>query len=200
MELRKITEELSVSPQISAQDVEAIKAAGFRSIICNRPDGEAGDQPLFVELAVAAHNAGMQSRMVPVETGKVTDDDARAFTKAMADLPKPVLAFCRSGTRSATLWSLAEAGHRPLPQILSLTARPQARPRYCYQRAGRYALPRLDAGWRGRLLQRADRQVHGVASPRASRGSRRPLQPLSPTRTRVVLEGCRVVLDVGAVA
>jgi sulfide:quinone oxidoreductase len=121
MDIKNITDEFSVSAQIAASDMPALAAAGFRSIICNRPDGEAGDQPLFVELSVAAHNAGLQSRMVPVETGKVTDDDARAFAKAMADLPKPILAFCRSGTRSATLWSLAEAGYRPLPQILSLT-------------------------------------------------------------------------------
>jgi sulfide:quinone oxidoreductase len=121
MDIKKITDDVSVSGQISAADIPAISAAGFRSIICNRPDGEGSDQPLFVELAVAAHNAGLQSRIVPVETGKVSDDDARAFAKAMADLPKPILAFCRSGTRSATLWSLAEAGQRPLPQILSLT-------------------------------------------------------------------------------
>jgi len=121
MEFRKISETLTVSPQISADDVPEIRSAGFRAIICNRPDGEGMDQPTHEEIAAAASAAGIEMRYMPVATGVVGDEDAAAFAKALRELPGPVLAYCRSGTRSATLWSLAEAPHRPMSEILAAT-------------------------------------------------------------------------------
>ena len=91
---------------------------GFRSIICNRPDGEAADQPTFEEIEVAAKAKGLEARYLPVVSGKVRDQDAKDFSALTAELPKPVLAYCRTGTRSITLWSLAEGDKRPLPEIL----------------------------------------------------------------------------------
>jgi len=120
MEIKKITEGLSVSPQIVAADLPALKAAGFRAIICNRPDAEAGDQPGHEEIRDAAAAAGLEFRFLPVTPGIVTDDTARAFGSALTELPGPVLAYCRTGTRSTTLWSLSEAPRRPLPEILAL--------------------------------------------------------------------------------
>ncbi|GAA6202722.1 TIGR01244 family sulfur transferase [Aquicoccus sp. SU-CL01552] len=120
MEIRKITEGLSVSPQIVAADLPALKAAGFRAIICNRPDAEAGDQPGHEEIRDAAAAEGLEFRFLPVTPGIVTDDTATAFGAALTELPGPVLAYCRTGTRSTTLWSLSEAPHRPLPEILAL--------------------------------------------------------------------------------
>ena len=119
MEIRNITPQLAVSPQIRPEDLDAIRDRGFRSVICNRPDGEAGDQPTFEEIEAAAAAAGLEARYLPVRTGLVRDEDAEAFSTALRDLPGPVLAYCRSGTRSATLWSLAEAGARALPDILA---------------------------------------------------------------------------------
>jgi sulfide:quinone oxidoreductase len=119
MDIRKITDELSVAPQIQAAEVPAIVAAGFRAVICNRPDGETSDQPCCsdIEAAVKAH--GLVWRSQPVRSGGVTVEDGQAFGALLAELPKPVLAYCQSGTRCATLWSLSEAGKRPLTEIVS---------------------------------------------------------------------------------
>lgn len=121
MDARKITDELSVAPQIGAQDVPAIAAAGFRAVICNRPDGEASDQPCCEEIEAAVKAAGLAWRSQPVQSGGVTSRDADAFAALMQELPKPVLAYCRTGTRCAALWSLSQAGRRPLTDILART-------------------------------------------------------------------------------
>src|SRR5258708_27971110 len=119
MDIRKITDELSVAPQISACDVSAIAAAGFRAVICNRPDGESSDQPCCDEIESSVIASGLAWRSQPVRSGGVTLEDAAAFGALMAELPKPVLAYCRSGTRCATLWCLWQAGHRPLADIFA---------------------------------------------------------------------------------
>jgi sulfide:quinone oxidoreductase len=122
MDLKKINSQLSVSPQILAADVAALAKQGFRSIICNRPDGEGADQPLFAEIEKAANKAKLEVRYLPVVPGRVQDADAIAFASAMDELPKPVLAYCRTGTRSATLWALDQGAHgTPLADVLSAT-------------------------------------------------------------------------------
>lgn len=111
---------VSVAPQIHPEDMADLAAAGFRAVICNRPDGEGPDQPVFEEIRQAAQAAGIEATFLPVASGKVTDDQAGAFAGLIDRLPRPVLAYCRSGTRSATLWSLAEAARgRPLPEIIA---------------------------------------------------------------------------------
>lgn len=122
MQTKRITAVLSVSEQITAADVAALAEAGFNSIICNRPDGEGADQPVFAEIATAAQSHGMTAHYQPIVSGKVGDADAIAFGELLEKLPKPVLAYCRTGTRSTTLWALAEgARDRPLPDILAAT-------------------------------------------------------------------------------
>lgn len=121
MDLKKITEKTAVSPQITPQDMTAIKEAGFRAIICNRPDGEGVDQPSFEEIEAAAKKVGLEAAYVPVTSGKVRDEDVESFGAALKDLPRPVLAYCRTGTRSATLWSLHESKKRPMYEILAAT-------------------------------------------------------------------------------
>ncbi|MBK0328075.1 TIGR01244 family phosphatase [Rhodobacteraceae bacterium F11138] len=121
MELKKISPKVTVAPQIAATDMAAIKAAGYRAIICNRPDGEGADQPSFEEIEAAALAEGIEARHVPVQTGMVSDQDVVAFGQALAEVQRPVLAYCRSGTRSATLWSLHEAKKRPVAEILAMT-------------------------------------------------------------------------------
>lgn len=116
--LRQLDEGLNVAPQILPSDVPHLKAQGIRAIICNRPDGEAGDQPAFAEIAAAAAAAGIEARYLPVASGLVTDADAENFGTALRDLPGPVLAYCRSGTRSATLWALSQANRRPAAELL----------------------------------------------------------------------------------
>ncbi len=121
MDIKKLTLHFSVSPQITADDIATLKEQGFKAIICNRPDGEGVDQPTFPEIQRAANAAGLEARYVPVVAGKVSDDDVAAFDAALADVPRPILAYCRSGTRSATLWSFHEAKTRPMPDILATT-------------------------------------------------------------------------------
>ncbi|HET6391045.1 TIGR01244 family sulfur transferase [Hyphomicrobium sp.] len=108
MQVKQLTPDLSVAPQVGTTDMADIAAQGFRSIICNRPDGEGADQPSFAEIEEAATAAGLRSRYVPVIPGKISELDLAQFTAALSDLPKPVLAYCRSGSRSAQLWSLAQ--------------------------------------------------------------------------------------------
>ncbi len=121
MELRTISSKFTVSPQITVDDVQTIAAQGFRAIICNRPDGEGADQPSFKEIAAAAETAGIEARYVPVQSGMVKDQDVSAFGEALEDVQRPVLAYCRTGTRSATLWSFHEAKKRPMSEILMAT-------------------------------------------------------------------------------
>jgi sulfide:quinone oxidoreductase len=121
MDIKTLTSDLSVSGQITAEDMQAVKDAGFRAIICNRPDGEGADQPTYSEIAQAAKAAGLGSAYLPIISGKVSDADAAGFDAALAELPGPVLAYCRSGTRSATLWSLSQAHQRSLYDILETT-------------------------------------------------------------------------------
>jgi sulfide:quinone oxidoreductase len=121
MDARTITAGLSVSPQITAADVQTVADHGFRAIICNRPDGEGMDQPNFEEIETAAKALGLETRYLPITAGKVQDEDAVAFGTMLTELPGPVLAYCRTGTRSATLWSLAVATEKPVSDILAAT-------------------------------------------------------------------------------
>jgi sulfide:quinone oxidoreductase len=122
MTIKTITPTLSVSPQILPNQVASLAKAGFKSIICNRPDGEGADQPSFAEIEAAATAARMQATYLPIVSGKVGDADAVAFGALLDSLPKPILAYCRTGTRSATLWSLSEGGRgRSLPEIITAT-------------------------------------------------------------------------------
>ena len=121
MDIKDINKRISVSPQITAADVKAIADAGFRAIICNRPDGEGADQPTFEEIDTAAKSAGLETLYLPIVSGKVEDADAAKFGDALDALPGPVLAYCRTGTRSATLWSLSQAKSLPVSDILAAT-------------------------------------------------------------------------------
>lgn len=118
MDIRTLNADLSVSPQIRPDDLVALKAVGFRSVICNRPDGEGSDQPLFSEIERAAQAAGLEARYLPAEPGKVGDDQGKAFGELIAMLPKPVLAYCRTGTRSASMWALSQATTQPHARIV----------------------------------------------------------------------------------
>ncbi|WNC94873.1 TIGR01244 family sulfur transferase [Paraburkholderia sp. FT54] len=119
MDIKKLTAELAVSQQIAASDVRAIAQAGFRAVICNRPDGEGADQPNFSEIEAAARDQGIEAHYLPIESGKVGDADAARFGELMRALPKPVLAYCRTGMRAATLWALSEAPRGTLPDIVA---------------------------------------------------------------------------------
>ncbi len=122
MQIKRIDDTLSVADQITPVDIAALAANGFKSIVCNRPDGEAADQPAFREIEESARAAGIVCAYLPITSGQVGDDDARKFGALLASLPGPALAFCRTGTRSTTLWSLSEAAKgRAVADILIAT-------------------------------------------------------------------------------
>jgi uncharacterized protein (TIGR01244 family) len=110
MDIRPLDEALSASPQIALEDLPAIAAQGFRSVISNRPDGEEPGQPSAEDLRQAAEAAGLAFAHVPVVGGAISDQDVADFREALANLPQPVFGFCRTGTRTTTLWALANAG------------------------------------------------------------------------------------------
>ena len=122
MDIKTLTPELSVAAQVGSADLPAVAQAGFRSVICNRPDGESSDQPNYSELEREAQVLGLQIRYLPAESGKVTDEQGAAFGRLMTQLPKPVLAFCRTGMRSTTMWALSQSAQMPLPQIIEKAA------------------------------------------------------------------------------
>ncbi|WP_449427089.1 TIGR01244 family sulfur transferase [Rhodanobacter umsongensis] len=110
MQIHRLTEQFSVAAQISPDDIAGLVAAGFRSLINNRPDGEAQDQPASALLADVAAAHGVAYRYLPVVSGQLCDQDAVDFSTALRSMPPPVLAFCRSGTRSCSLWVLQAGG------------------------------------------------------------------------------------------
>ena len=107
MNVKPLSRDLSVMPQIEAADIADLAARGFKSIIGNRPESEAPDQPAWSSLVAEAERRGMLARQIPVIPGQIGPDDVKQFAEALRDLPTPVAAFCRTGTRSAMLWALA---------------------------------------------------------------------------------------------
>lgn len=122
MELKRINEHVSVSPQISPEDVAAIKAAGFVAIINNRPDGEAPDQPSSAEIEQAAGAAGLAYHHIPLGRDGVTPEMVAETKQVLEGSTGPVFCFCRSGTRSTTLWALSRAGEQPASEIIAAAA------------------------------------------------------------------------------
>lgn len=107
MDIRPLDQTLSTSPQVAVNDLRSLAAQGYRSVISNRPDGETPDQPSAAEIATAAKAAGLEFRHIPVVGGAIGEADIAAFETALAELPGPILGFCRTGTRTTTLWALA---------------------------------------------------------------------------------------------
>ena len=108
--IRQLADQFHATAQLAREDVAEIAAAGYRSLICNRPDGEAGPgQPSHEEIAQAAREFGIEFAYVPVVPGKITPEDVDKFRAALAALPKPVLGYCRTGNRCSQLYQLMHA-------------------------------------------------------------------------------------------
>jgi len=103
--LRQIDDGVFVAPQLDEAAMAELARLGFRSVICNRPDFEHGpDQPTAAAVAAAAEAAGLQFRHLPVAGGYQSPEEIAAFAALLAELPRPLLAFCRSGARSNKLY------------------------------------------------------------------------------------------------
>ena len=105
MDIRAINDEYSVSGQITVEDLDEIKAMGFKSIVCHRPDHEAPDQPEFSAIAARAKELGIDTAHIPVGPMGVTADAVRGMVDALDELPRPMLGYCRSGARSTNIYA-----------------------------------------------------------------------------------------------
>jgi uncharacterized protein (TIGR01244 family) len=106
--IRPVAPDVCVAPQLTPAAMAEAARAGFRSVVNNRPDFEHGpDQPTNATIEAAARAAGLEYRFLPVAGGFQTPEQIEAFATLLAELPRPLLAFCRSGTRSANLFAQA---------------------------------------------------------------------------------------------
>ena len=106
--LRAVAPDVCVAPQLAPEAMADAARAGFRSVVNNRPDFEHGpDQPTNADIEAAALAAGLEYRFLPVASGYQAPEEIAAFAQLLQELPRPILAFCRSGTRSANLFRLA---------------------------------------------------------------------------------------------
>jgi uncharacterized protein (TIGR01244 family) len=117
----QLTPDLAVSPQIVPEDCATARANGFAAIVCNRPDAEAPGQPSAAAIAAAADAAGLRFAHIPVDAQGIDADQIAAMAAALA-AGGPVLAYCRSGTRSTHLWALAEASRGGNPAAIVAAA------------------------------------------------------------------------------
>lgn len=122
MRAAPLTSEVFVAPQMSAADVTQAAELGVKLIICNRPDGEAEDQPSATAIASEARKAGIRFRDMPVTPNAIDDGAVAAFREALSSVDGPVLAYCRSGKRSAMLWALAVVGDTAVDTVLAIAA------------------------------------------------------------------------------
>lgn len=106
MEIRQIDTKFAVTGQLSPEDISAVVTAGYKTLICNRPDGESPDQPEFAAVEAAATQAGLKVYFIPVAGGKITQDNIDDTINALRDAPTPILAYCRSGTRCTNLYGI----------------------------------------------------------------------------------------------
>lgn len=118
-DFRQLSGNFWASPQITLADVQAAAAAGFALVINNRPERESGDQTPGADIEAAVRAAGMGYCAIPVSPGGFTREQVEAMAKALGEAEGPVLAYCRSGTRSTLLWSLARAAAGEDPQAIA---------------------------------------------------------------------------------
>lgn len=121
MDIRPITPDYAVSPQISAEDAPAIADAGFTRVICNRPDTEVPPSHQAATIAEAVRAAGLDFEVLELTHQTMTPENV-ARQMALSDTSSgPVLAYCASGKRSSVVWALGQSGSRGPDEILSMT-------------------------------------------------------------------------------
>ena len=121
-EFKRVTESLYVSPQIGAEEVENARREGFTGIVNNRPDGESDDQTPGETIRAAAERAGLTYTAIPIGQDGIAPEDIESMRAATDAGAGKVLAYCRSGTRSTLLWSLAEASRGTPPAAIERAA------------------------------------------------------------------------------
>lgn len=121
-DFRQVTPTFWASPQIGLDDVREAAARGFALIVNNRPEGESEDQVPSAAIAAATAELGLGYSAIPVTHAGFSEDQVEAMTAALGDAEGPVLAYCRSGTRSTLLWALAQAAQGREPEAIAAEA------------------------------------------------------------------------------
>lgn len=119
---RQLSDRVFASPQIGLEEVAEAARMGIGLIINNRPEGESDDQVPGSEIESAARAAGLDYVAIPVTHAGFSEGQMKAMAAALASTDKPVLAYCRSGTRSTLLWALAQASQGKQPDELAAAA------------------------------------------------------------------------------
>lgn len=121
-EFRRVTHDFAVAPQLAPADLARAAAEGFKTVITNRPEGEAGDQPKEGEMKAAAQAAGLAFHAIPYSPGPPPPGVVAATAALLEEAPGPVLAYCRSGQRSIMAWAMAQAlaGAKSPDEIIAL--------------------------------------------------------------------------------
>ena len=122
MMLNKIIDNYVVSDQITEEDIEQLKEAGFKTIFCNRPDNEEQNQVTVKSIQDKVIESGLNFIHQPVIGGQISQNDIDQFSGYYDAAEKPIFAYCRTGTRSSMLWALSESGKRSIDEILRLTS------------------------------------------------------------------------------
>ena len=122
MEIRALTPDYAVSPQITPEDLAAVKAAGYVTVIDNRPDAEIPAELHTEVMRSAAEALGLTFIANPVIGGALTMENVAAQSAAIAAATGPVLAYCASGNRSSIVWALANAGRMPTDALIAIPA------------------------------------------------------------------------------
>jgi uncharacterized protein (TIGR01244 family) len=108
--IRPVAPDVCVAPQLTPEAMAEAAAMGFKSVVNNRPDFEHGpDQPSSAQMETAARAAGLEYRHLPVDGGYQSPEEIAAFAQLLAELPRPMLVFCRSGARSTRLFMAAQS-------------------------------------------------------------------------------------------
>ena len=123
MDIRRLSDRYAVSPQIMPQDVATLKAEGFATVICNRPDGEIPADLHAAVIGPMVEAVGMRFVANPVIGGAMTKGNVTAQAAAIAAAAGPVFAYCASGNRSSQVWALTEAGHQSADALIGAAGR-----------------------------------------------------------------------------
>jgi len=115
---RQLTDKLAVTPQIDPEDFATLAQAGFTTVIANRPDSEVEPSHGSDLMARCAAQAGLDYHYLPIVPGQLGPEQVERFLEILDSAPGPVLAYCRSGTRSATVWALGQSGRKPASEIV----------------------------------------------------------------------------------
>ena len=122
MDIRKLTNSFYVSPQLMEHDMAELAKQGFKTVVCNRPDEEVPAQLSRASIKKAVESAGMIWTENVIISGGMTMENVQEQGRLNDEAQGPVIAYCRSGTRSATAWALSQAGQRPVDEILQIGA------------------------------------------------------------------------------